>query len=204
MRASRSKAFSLVELLVVIGIIAVLTGLVAFSFSGSTDGMQLTQASERVRGEFDIARSTALAQNRNVAVCFYRLANDAGPTWRALGLFMWNDADEAWEPLRPARLLPEGIIIADIAEHATLPHRLPMSDDPDADPVPPPTLTAIGVDDSRCFLFRPNGGTDLDPTENWFLTLYAERAPKTGSGLPDNWATVRLQPTLGRAQILRP
>ena len=64
MPASRSSGFSLLEILVVLTILAVLTGTVMLSFTGAESEQALKGAAERMAMRIELARQHALTRNR--------------------------------------------------------------------------------------------------------------------------------------------
>ena len=75
-RASRSRGFTLVELLVTISIVAVLAGLAMPSFSNLVAGQRIRSAGTDLHTALTKARSEALKRNANV-----RLAPKDGSNW---------------------------------------------------------------------------------------------------------------------------
>ena len=75
----KSRAFSLVELLVVIAVIAIVAGYAVPAVTTMLKGSQLTQGSQMVVDQIALARQTALSRNRSVEVRFYKYADPETP-----------------------------------------------------------------------------------------------------------------------------
>ena len=73
------KAFSLVELLIVIVIIGIITGFAVPAITGMLKSSQLTQASGQLVDTVALARQTAMSKNRAIEVRFYRYADNEIP-----------------------------------------------------------------------------------------------------------------------------
>src|SRR5438874_13036544 len=84
-RAGRFNAFTLVELLIVIGIIGVLLVLIAPAFTTMKGGTDVTSAAYTIKGVLDTARTYAKANNTYVWVGFYEenVENAASPNLSA-------------------------------------------------------------------------------------------------------------------------
>src|SRR5436190_14571461 len=91
--AFRRSAFSLIELLVVIGIIALVITFAIPSANSMLRGSQLTQGAQQFSDQIAYARQAAIARNRPVEIRFYRYADlevpgekiDKPDTWRFHG-----------------------------------------------------------------------------------------------------------------------
>lgn len=77
--ARKATAFSLVELLVVMGVMTLLMGVAVPAMSSLAKGSQMNQALSDVAGLMEMARQHATAQNTHVWVAFNDGAASAGP-----------------------------------------------------------------------------------------------------------------------------
>src|SRR5438477_9063221 len=77
--AQRRRAFTLLEMLVVMGIIAILMVLVAPAFTTIKSGTDATSAAYTIKGILDQARTYAMANNTYTWVGFYE-ENVSNPT----------------------------------------------------------------------------------------------------------------------------
>jgi prepilin-type N-terminal cleavage/methylation domain-containing protein len=81
LHAKARCAFTLLELLIVVGIIALLMVLVAPAFTSIKSGTDVTSAAYTIKGALDTARTYAKANNTYTWVGFYEenVANPASP-----------------------------------------------------------------------------------------------------------------------------
>jgi len=99
-------AFTLVKLPAVVAIVAILAALVIPAFGMLSDANRISNSALLVAGQFDLARQTALAENRLVEVRVYAIPTDNNTgtvEWRGIQIF---GADGA--ALDRLQLLPEG------------------------------------------------------------------------------------------------
>ena len=209
----KSKAFSLLELLVVMAIIAVLALVSIPAFEQLVKGSRLTIAGRALIDELSLARQTALSRNIPVEVRFYRLPDNSTSVtlthYRAFQIFLNDDTNT---PLGKAVFLPPGVVIfEDSASSATPKTSLFLKPGPLTDPDPKKGDTAplLPSYDDRyeyvSFRFKGNGETDLSSTTTGvFLTLISLTDKTTGSGLPANFVTIQIDPVNGRVQSFRP
>lgn len=209
---SDRRGFSLIELLVVLGIAVILLGLAVPVIAPLMRASSLNTASSMIMDEFNYVRQLALTQNRDVEVRFYRMGSPAEPTqleYRAFRAFVINGSSPTdVEPLTPVRYLPKSVILSpdpafsSLLDHAN-PARSGLTKAQEVLPRSSAPVEYVG------FLFRATGGTNLSPINppvgNWFLTVYIERAPKNGfTGIPDNFINIQLDPVTGRVRTHRP
>lgn len=189
-------AFSLIELLIVVAVIGLLGSLAATALSGTTQSMKITGSAQTVADMLDTARNTAAARNVPVEVRFYKLAEPNGPggvQYRGVRLFVL-DKDV------PTPLGRGHILASPIRDQRAVSSLLAIEDE----------NVHRGSGDFNnaqsgsyfSFRYRPNGATDLNPTNSWFLTLAS--ATDSGVGLPKNFATISIHPISGKATIYQP
>lgn len=203
-RQSR-KGFTIIEMLVVVSIATLLMSVAANVATQVVEGNQLTQAGEMITDELRLARQTALARDRVVEVRFYKPsnANSFGeqPGVNAVQSFIFDDENSAATPLKEIRTLPGAVKVSDDATLSTLivPARL-KSDwkEGDTQLALPDTGTDYSVYRIR---FLPDGNTDLDAQQNWFLTLHNRREKQTP---PPNYVTIQVKAARGSVRTFRP
>jgi len=185
----RPRAFTLIELLIVIALIVVLTALTVPAVVSLRDSWQMTAASGNLLGMLDLARQTALARNRSVVVRFYLRAD--ADAYDAFGAFVVEDDGER-HPLIRRQHLPAGLLLSANPAHA--------------DPPESATGTETFPDGSQAayseFRFRRDGSTDLAPSQHWFLTLLRER--DRNEPTPKRFMTFLIEPTSGHVQSFQP
>ena len=200
-RESRSRAFSLVELMVVMAIIAILVGLAIPAFNSIGKASALTNSGYLVEDQLKLARQMAVAQNRKVAVRFYNTEGDIGKDKEYCALRVYISNETAEKPIAAGALkkLPSGIVMSSDPKFSTLLNNgfEGMEDLPGA-----PGVKYRQVE------FGPTGGTSLDMNgaggDKWFLTLKAENDKGDTTSPAKNFITVMIDPVNGRTKTFQP
>ncbi len=214
------RAFTLVELLVVMAIIILLTALVAPSMSGIMRGSQLSQGGQMVQDELALLRQQALSKNRTVEVRLYRFADPsmAGEKtstpsgfYRAIQGFEISEDGTSKKPTGKMLLLPNTVIM-DSGILSSLIQQSPggeitaSSTTSTQHPVADPLLPRVGMNYKYVsFQIMPDGSDSLIPRSSlWYVTLHAIT---NGDGLqtpPPNFFTIKIDPFNGHTIIYRP
>lgn len=206
------KAFTLLELIVVVAIILLLVALVTPAVGPLLRASNVTKGAGMLVDELNLARQTALTQNRDVEVRFYQLGSKTDGQnlqYRAFRAFL-SDAinPAAAQPLSGVKYLPEPVIISSDVKVSTL---LDYGGTGRSGLVRAQELLPEGATPASyvSFVFRSTGGTSLKPVDppdgRWFLTLFLENAPKNpATGLPDNYFTAQVEPVTARVRTYRP
>lgn len=199
------------ELLVVVAIMSILMAVVVPASIAMIKANNLTNAANMIRDELSLARQTALSRNQEVEVRFYQMASGGDAStkrYRAFRAFVADGLDPAKsEPLSSIKYFNEPVVISEDPKFSTL---LDYTDSSRSglryltEDVP-----EIGSTPYVAFSFRGNGETSLKPVVlpagNWFLTLISHTAKTNGgTGLPDNYSTIQVDPVTGRIRTYRP
>ena len=199
------RAFSLVELLVVMAIVILLAVLTMPAISSIGRSSSLNTATQAVTGTLDLARQTAITQNRTVEVRFYKLPADGQPTatpsdFRGMQVFV-VDYDTTNAVQRPTILPSPAIFSTNLAASSLMDESL----FPETTPPAGVTVAPAGVNYRyRSLRFKPDGSVDLAFSGTWFLSLVNKNDPIKTNSLPANYATIRLEAMTGRIKSERP
>lgn len=225
MHSRLKRAFSLVELLVVVAVIGIVASFAVPAVQGMLRGTALSTASGNMVDEISLARQHALTRNRVVEVRFYRFADSELPGevttdpssghYRALQFFEMSEAG-IMVPAGKVIRLPDAVImnpgptLSSLIGHFTDPSRPNASRDPELP-------RGVGHDyEYISFRFFPDGSTSLSPTGTdgtstaggkWFITVHAEsdlNRTKENTQPPPNFFTWMIDPVSGTSKVLRP
>ena len=188
-RSRHPRGFTLVELLVVIVVMSILIALVVPAVTGPLSASSLSTGAGTLADDLKAARQDAVTRNRSVEVRFFAFDD-------AIRAYEINRLEESGlrRSLTGLRRFPEGILASTettLTQLGTL-----QATAPGDFPEPLPAGTRL-----TAFRFRPDGGTDLDLSQKWFLTLVHETRP--GSP-PPNFATIQIEPLTGAVRVHRP
>ena len=186
----RSGAFTIIELMVVIGVITLLTTLLAPAFTNWKGAGDLTTAAETIAGTLAQARACAMANNTYTWVGFYEeaasstSASNATPPYPGKGRLLLAimrslDGTSIFHDDDPSAALPatriaqvgklvklEGVHVTDIgAPPSPLPHPTPLPNGLDARLDSPYTYAAnLNADH-----FNRISSDSVDTTKFWFV-----------------------------------
>jgi uncharacterized protein (TIGR02596 family) len=191
------RAFSLIELLVIIGIIALLSVFAVPTLNSVLQGGQLSQATTQVIATLSHAMQRATSDNQAVDVRL--IAGSGGGKYRYLQLLV-RQPDGTFRPLDRLVKLP------DTAQIATNPALTSFFNRPvQTAGTNDPTLPDLGAGYRFVeFQIRPNRRLSLDIEKKWFITVFAEREDPALSSPPANFATIQIDPVNGGITFFRP
>jgi uncharacterized protein (TIGR02596 family) len=217
------RAFTLVELLVVVGIIVIVA---AISMAGLTDlnrTAEYADAGNSILSRMHMARQTAIAKNKIVEVRFYKtdeFGDDSRNLWQAMGVVIPGDTfDDPAIPQGELYFLPSVLSIDNTSAHSSLldPTLLPdlaVSATDSGDTIEQPVIDTDSIygkmegKEYVGFQYLPDGSTTLAPDDTWFLTVREKQEILRTQGGDDdtlaNFSTIILNPYTGRGSIYRP
>lgn len=197
------SAFSLVELLFVVAIIVVLTGLSITGFNSILKSSRMDQAGRTLLDEINLARQLASARNQNVELRFIRRPRTDGSGadiyWQLQsGLLSVTDSSTNFSPLRSVASLPLGTAL----EPNVLLSPLLAQGQEKSHTNPDYKFVALTV--------RPTGEVELVNTPpvnalpQWCLTIVPER--HLGQPLSEiaDFVTIQIDPLTSRPRSYRP
>lgn len=217
----RRRAFSLVELVIVIAVIVIIAAFTLPAMNTVLRGSHLSQGSGMLVGQLNIARQQALSRNRIVEVRFYRYAdpevpgeNVADPStgkFRAMQLFEVTSIGTGIAlPLDKVQVLPGTVVFA-YSDSQGLSSLLdkPTGDAPKRPGIDDPAAPKLprGVDynyEYVAFRFNPDGSTNRTPTAKWYITIVNANDKITAAVPPPNFFTVQVDPVSGTIRTYRP
>ncbi|MES2307252.1 MAG: Verru_Chthon cassette protein D [Verrucomicrobiota bacterium] len=191
------KAFSLVELLVVLAIIGVLSSLSVIGFQKLTKNSQFKFVGRTIADQLTLGRQTALTKNCEVEVQILSYKDpEKGnrEAYRAIRLFIVGEKEKT--PLGKMTSLPEKVIFSENAELSPL---------LTSEEIRSEETEVRGLQNVNCRLFRfhANGATDLPVGANvkWHLTaIYEADAEKEPQQLK-YFYTFSIDPIAGTVRV---
>ena len=193
-------AFTLVELLAVIGIMGLLAAVGVPALKGLTGSGGRKQALSQLMGALEIARNTAISTGTNAAVIFpdSTFASGDAYKYRSMAVVAWNATNSNLPTTMVGSwiVLPQGV--------AFFPNSLKSANLPTAKNISVRILTANNTANFPAIIFQPDGGLSEDysplPTNgiSFFEGTVNGTTPNTNSKMT-NFETVRLTRYTGRA-----
>ncbi len=180
MRTSRSAAFSLVELLIVITIIVIMASLMGPTLNSALRGTALTQSSDKVIGVLSLAHQTAVSKAQTV--------DDYG----------------IYSPMMKAQILPNSVIISTSTNLSTLLSNGTNSTPTNSIPRAGSNYTYAS------FQYYRSGSTSLAATSLakniWGVTVVnaSDMNGANSNNLPLNYTTIVIDPYNGSLKTYRP
>jgi uncharacterized protein (TIGR02596 family) len=228
-RPMKNRAFSLIELLMVMAVIAIVVALTLPAFQNFGKAQALTGAGSNLLDQLALARQTAVARNRTVELRIYQrrenpaqAANEsANPArFRSFRAMIYEEPARDGKgnmvavpfALTTMQDLPTGVVISEEQPFSTLIFPYDTS-------APPRPLLRENLSDVeqdvpyQVVRFKATGGTDLGVNgtpdgDKWFLSMKFDNDPPVGSGESarpaNNYYTIMLDPVSGRARAYRP
>lgn len=197
---SEAKAFSLVELMAVVGIMALLAVVAAPALKGLAGGGGRKQAIGQIMGALELARNTALATGTNAAVVIPDSTfTRTNYSYRSLAVVAWNPTNPAIDPAMVGGWisLPEGVAI--------FPASLTPLDTNNVRLVLPPNQTNLSA--QPVIIFQADGSLlerspEIFPATNGLAIFEGTVSGATADrqGRTNRVETIILSPYTGRAR----
>lgn len=197
-----SATFTLLELLVVIGIMALISVLALPAFNQIAGGHAMVTGTDLIVGQLAKARQKAIALNRNVEVRFYLLPDEWGTnryaSWQTF--IASDDPSDPWKADGRVQELPSRLAIDSGASLSPLiANQSPRDGSSTSNPLP-------NVGSAYKFVtltFRPDG-TALPAGAPTALTVREARIEDGATELPANYGMVQIFPSTGLIRSFRP
>jgi uncharacterized protein (TIGR02596 family) len=173
-------AFSLVELLVVIALIAIVSTLAVAGMAGLQRGTALTSAGSRLVDYLAVGRQTAMSLNQAVEVWI-----GAGSPQDSLLLYRTVDG-----------------VVRPVEKELKVNEQIMLSSNPDWSSV---LTDAVSGSKTNGYFFRflPDGSTDLAGSTHATITL-VHRTEADAASLPANFFTIEIDRDTGTIRTFRP
>jgi uncharacterized protein (TIGR02596 family) len=224
------RGFTLIEMLAVLGIVAVVVAVAAPAVLGVINSTRITQAGDEFMGLISQAQQTALAESRPVEVRLYRMSDsslagdDSAGQYRGLMFVRYYQAGEPdprtatgaplGQPLAIADFggihrLPSGVVMAsseNLSSLMSLPESRPTGGNADLVAKQNGEYAEVRLPDAlsyRSFLCLPEG-TDLNTAVPWFVTLLMSNEANAEAAKLKNFYTIQIEPATGRIMSYRP
>lgn len=218
-----NSGFSLIEMLVVIGIVGLLLAFAAPNLFSLIGANSLSGEGTLIRNQLTLAQQNAVSKSADVEVRFFKLADkDAGRTdqaFRAFQLFQYNQRG-AMVPISnffrikaPVTVHEKLSTILDAGGQVSTQDKKFGFDSPREGSCEAPTGLDGTPQDTPyvSFRFRPDGSTDLPykstsgaDKDTWYLTLVQGEGAVNQGGTPDNYLCLQINPYNGQVSEFRP
>ena len=218
-RDASRKAFSLIELLIVLGVVGLLLAFAAPNLFSLINASTLTGEGTLLENQLTLAQQEAVAKSSDVEIRFFKLADASAAQieerYRAYQLFQYNREGDM-EPISaffrvraPAAfhldlstLLQPGKATGDDKKYG---FESPREGQYEA---PAGAGGSKVMTDYISFRFRPDGSTDLpfrsgDARDTWYITL-VQGEGAIESSMPDNYVCLQVNPYNGSVSQYRP
>jgi uncharacterized protein (TIGR02596 family) len=208
---SRRRAFTLVEVLIVIALIAMILFLTVPGLKDVMKGTKLTSAADQIIGDLNLARQTAIKESMPVEVRFYKFFDPAQKEQRFGAYQCFKLAQDLNSPsdyttdripkpiFEKVKSIPQGVVLVESEQWSPLMTDESMKKDENRERV---RGLIAGERDTeaeyRSFMISPEGETSLDRTgaKQWYLTLVTEAeyqiAPDPTALRPKNFVMLQI------------
>ena len=205
-----SRAFSLIEMLIVVSVVGILLAFAAPQLFSLVQSTSLTSEGTALRNKMSQAQQIALSQNTDVEVRFFKM-KDAGnaetvPAFRAFQFYRYNQYGQLLPVSQFYRIRPP-IVINEPLSTLVNSAGSDKSISPSSGSAAIPVVSDLETFDYVSFRFKPDGSTDLPGRakgggDTWYITL--TKGLPTDPTVPNNYFTVQLDPFNGRVTSYRP
>lgn len=215
----RRQAFTLVEILIVLAIVAMLLFYTVPGLKDVLRGSKLTTAADQLVADIGIARQTAIKEGVPVEVKFYRFRNPEAKNEERFAAYqcyrlrqdMNSPSDYTKERIalpvfEKVRFIPQGVVLAEVEEWSPLLMDGKMKSDRERvfGLVPGERDTDAQY---ISFTINPEGETNLDHTgaKQWYISLVSEKDYYNAPAIkPDNYIILQVDPYTANVRRYQP
>ncbi len=218
----RARAFTLVEILVVLAIIAMLLFMTVPGLTDVLKGSKLTGTADQIITDMGIARQTAIKENVPVEVRFYKYRNPDAKNQERFSAYQCYrlrqdlntpsdyTADRVAVPVfEKVHTIPQGVVIVDAKQWSPV-----ITDDGMHQDRERVRGLIPGERDTECtyfsFIITPEGETSLERSgaKQWYMTLVTETEYQKASDpvaiKPNNFITLQIDPFTANVRRYQP
>ena len=219
----RRSAFTLVEVLIVIALIAMLLFLTVPGLKDVMKGTKLTTAADQIVADMNLARQTAIKESVPVEVRFYKFfdptqkeqrfgAYQAFKLAQDLNKPSEYTADRIAKPLfEKVKTIPQGVVIVESEQWSPLLTDESMKGDDKRERVRGLIPGEMDTEaEYRSLIISPEGETSLERTgaKQWYITLVTEAeyriAPDPTAIRPKNFIMLQVDPYTANTRRYQP
>ena len=219
------RAFTLIEILVVLTIISIIMFFTVPNMGEIIQGSKLTQAGDQLKYDLGLAQQTAVKDNQTVEIRFYQYRQPEQASGAALNSYnayqMYSlipdstkpsdpKAERILAPIGKIKKLPVGVMIPQSELWSTLVTRSTIANGTEEVlgliPTEKKTIATY-----RSFQINPDGSTNLDTSgvDAWYVTLVdSSEVDRAGGSLdalaPNNYICLQVDPFNGGTRWYQP
>lgn len=221
--ASRRRAFTLVEVLIVIALIAMLLFLTVPGIKDVMKGTKLTTAADQMVGDLNLARQTAIKESMPVEVRLYKFFDPAQKEQRFGAYQCFKLAQDLNKPseytadripkpiFEKVKAIPQGVVIVESEQWSPLVTDESMKLEGKRERVRGLVPGEMDTEaEYRSFIISPEGETSLDRSgaKQWYLTMVTEaeyqKAPDPIAMRPKSFIMLQVDPFTANVRRYQP
>jgi uncharacterized protein (TIGR02596 family) len=215
----RRQAFTLVEILIVLAIVAMLLFYTVPGLKDVLRGSKLVTAADQIAADIGIARQTAIKEGVPVEVRFYKFRNPEAKGEERFAAYqcyrmrqdMNSPSDYTKERIalpvfEKLRFIPQGVVLAEVPEWSPLITDQKMKTDRER-----VFGLVSGERDTEAqylsFTINPEGETNLDRSgaNQWYISLVTEKDYHNAPAIkPDNYIVLQVDPYTANVRRYQP
>jgi len=173
------------------------------AFNQTVKGTKITSAGQTVSDAMNLARSIAQSRNTPVQLRFYKLPDPQGGTPIFRGMQIFTLESRATNAVTKPFLFPQQIAFSVDNKKSSIlsiTEVTPTAADPAK--ISGASYTYVPVTFGASGIIQPSG--TLTSTNEWYVTVQAQRDLVNDAAWPENYATININPVTGNAKVFQP